>query len=481
MVQFTPTLFVFRKLKRNQVFISLILCAIGGVIAAIPAPSGVAPQAYPMFGIFVALVLGILLKPYPITTLSLFGFFVAIVCNLITIEEGCACFGETVIWFIALASIAAQSFVKTNLGRRIACIFIKQTGTHSLSLAYGLMLSECAFAPMIPSNTARAVCLSVPLAVSISEALGSSPKDKTEKVIGQFLNLCNMHANQISSTLFLTAMACNSMVQKFMANIGITITWCEWFLMALVPGLVCVLLSPWLIYKLAPPKLKEIPQAKVIAQKQLDAMPPIDKNEIKTICVFCAMLLFWVIGSFFKIPTALVALGGLCVLLATGVLDVDDITGAKEVWSIVIWLSIFTLLAWKLTEFGLIDYYSAMLKAALHECSWPIVLIIVSAIYYLGRYILPGNTIHACAMFPAFAQLLIACGVPAKVGCMVLAFITAYCGYVTPYATSPCPIIFNTGYIDLKLWWKIGVITGFFYFFIWIFVGGAWWKVLGYL
>jgi DASS family divalent anion:Na+ symporter len=274
-------------------------------------------------------------------------------------------------------------------------------------------------------------------------------------------------------------MASNLMTQKFMADVGVGITWGEWFLMALAPGIVCMVLSPWLIYKLAPPELKAIPQAKAIAQKQLDAMPPMDKNEIKTICVFCAMLFFWIMGSFLKIHTALVAIGGLSVLLVTKVLDVDDITEAKDVWSIVIWLSIFNLLAWKLSQFGLINHYSAILRSMLSGYSWPVVLIIVSAIYYFGRYILPGNTIHACAMFPAFAQLLIVCGVPAKIGCMTLAFITSYCGYVTPYATSPCPIIFNTGYIDLKLWWKVGFIAGFFYFFVWFFIGGAWWKVLG--
>jgi DASS family divalent anion:Na+ symporter len=288
-----------------------------------------------------------------------------------------------------------------------------------------------------------------------------------------------MHANQISSAIFLTAMASNLMTQKFMADVGVGITWGEWFLMALAPGMVCMLLSPWLIYKLAPPELKAIPQAKAIAQKQLEAMPPMAKNEIKTICVFGAMLLFWIMGSFLKIHTALVAIGGLCVLLITKVLDVEDITEAKEVWNIVIWLSIFNLLAWKLTQFGLINHYSAMLKSMLAGYCWPAALIVISIIYYLGRYILPGNTIHACAMFPAFAQLLIACGVPAKIGCMALAFITSYCGYVTPYATSPCPIIFNTGYISLKLWWKIGLIAGFFYSLVWFFIGGAWWKVLG--
>jgi DASS family divalent anion:Na+ symporter len=433
-----------------------------------------------MLGIFLSLILGILMKPYPITVLALFGLFAAMVFGLVSVNEGLQCFGESVIWLVAFASLAAKAFVKTNLGRRIACFFIKKTGHNAISLAYGLMLSEVALSPVIPSNTARGVCVSIPLTVSVSESLGSSPKDKTENLIGRFLSLCNMQANQLSSALFLTAIGSNPVVQKMMSNIGVDVSWMEWFLMACVPGLICMLAIPPLMYKLAPPELKEIPQATSIAQKQLDGMPPIDHREIATICVFSLMLFFWIVGGAFGIPTALVALGGLCALLALKVLSVDDITGAQDVWNIVIWLAILNFLAGKLTEYGLIQHYAKILKQVLAGYSWQSALLIISGIYYCARYFLPGNIMHACAMFPAFSSLLIACGVPAKIGCMALAFITAYCGYVTPYGSSSCPIILNTGYISQKLWWKVGLISGAFYFAVWSFIGVAWWKVLGY-
>jgi DASS family divalent anion:Na+ symporter len=320
----------------------------------------------------------------------------------------------------------------------------------------------------------------MPLMVSVSESLGSSPKNKTEGVIGRFLCLCNVQANQLVSALFLTAIGSNPVVLGMMNKLGVDVSWGEWAVMACVPGVLCVLLSPLLMYWLATPELKHIPQAVDIAQKQLDDMPRMDWREIVTIVVFIGMLFFWIMGGVFGINPTLVALGGLCALLVAGVLSVDDVTGAKDIWNIVIWLAIFNFLAGKLTEYGLIQHYTKALDSMLCTYSWQVALLIVSGIYYCARYILPGNIMHACAMFPAFAQLLMACGVPAKLGCMMLAFITAYCGYVTPYGSSPCPILLNTGYVNQALWWKVGGISGLIYFAIWYLVGGVWWKALGY-
>lgn len=469
-----------KNIRLSPSFVLMVLCFIGIVIAILPAPAGVDARAYPIFGIFIALIIGILLQPYPVTVLALSGLFLCIIFNLIPMKEAFGCFGEIVVWLIAFASIAAKSFVRTPLGRRLACFFIKKMGHSSLSLAYGLTLSEFVLAPMIPSNTARATCVTVPLTVSISESLGSDPKNKTEKVVGQFLSLCTMHANQLTSALFLTAMASNPMLQKFMADVGVHVTWGEWWIMAVVPGLTCLLLMPWLMYKLAPPALKQIPHAAEIAQKQLEELPPIQKKEWITMAVFLGMLVCWIFGATLGVSTAVIALGGLCVLLLTHVLTVDDFAGAKDIWDIITWLAILSIMASKLTEYGLIQHYSTILNRELGGLGWPLVLLIVSIVYYLARYIIPGNILHACAVFPAFSRLLIACGVPAKVGCMTLALITAYCGFVTPYATSSCPIILKTGYIEQKLWWKLGFVSGFIYMLVWGGIGSVWWKCLGY-
>jgi DASS family divalent anion:Na+ symporter len=237
---------------------------------------------------------------------------------------------------------------------------------------------------------------------------------------------------------------------------------------------------PLILYKLSPPEVKRFAKIEKLSNKSGDISAKISKGEWITIFVFAGMLFFWVFGDKFGLSITLVALGGLCILLLTRVLSIDDVLGARDIWSIFIWLSILNIMAEKLVEYGLIQHYALVLNQKLVGLSWGVVLVFVSLIYYFARYLIPGNVLHACAMFLAIANVLIGCGVPPKIGCMTLAMITAFCGFVTPYANSSSPLYMNTGYIEQKLWWRIGFITSFIYLFIYFVIGAAWWKFLGY-
>ena len=58
-----------------------------------------------------------------------------------------------------------------------------------------------------------------------------------------------------------------------------------------IPGVICMILMPWFIYKIYPPEIKETPQAAAMAQKELDALGPITKAEISVAIIFCALYL----------------------------------------------------------------------------------------------------------------------------------------------------------------------------------------------
>ena len=39
-------------------------------------------------------------------------------------------------------------------------------------------------------------------------------------------------------------------------------------------------------------------------------------------------------------------------------------------------------------------------------------------------------------------------------------------------------LFFGAGYMKTKDWWYIGLVTSIVYLLIWVFIGGAWWKLL---
>lgn len=91
------------------------------------------------------------------------------------------------IWLIVISFFFARGFVKTGLGDRIATYFVKWLGKSTLGLSYGLTLSEVLIAPAMPSTTARAGGVFLPIIKSLSLSAGSKPNDPSSKKLGSYL------------------------------------------------------------------------------------------------------------------------------------------------------------------------------------------------------------------------------------------------------------------------------------------------------
>lgn len=55
-------------------------------------------------------------------------------------------------------------------------------------------------------------------------------------------------------------------------SLGSTISWGQWALAGLVPGLICLLTAPAILYFLYPPEVKETPDAPAAARKELEKL-----------------------------------------------------------------------------------------------------------------------------------------------------------------------------------------------------------------
>lgn len=77
--------------------------------------------------------------------------------------------------FSPLSPPLVQGIEKTGLGARVANLFVKALGTSTLGLSMGLNIAECLLAPAMPSSSARAGGIFVPIIKSLSESAGSQP------------------------------------------------------------------------------------------------------------------------------------------------------------------------------------------------------------------------------------------------------------------------------------------------------------------
>lgn len=442
-------------------------------------PAGVSMVAWHMLAIFVATILGCITQPLPIAGVALIGMTLAVLLGVVSIDDATVGFGNGTVWMIGMAYFLSRGFINTGLGRRIALIFVKLFGKRTLGLAYALIGVDLVTAPATPSNTARAGGIVFPIIESLSDTFGSSPKDGTQSKIGSYLIFSEFHGDIITSGMFMTAMAPNLVAVALAKGLHVQISWIGWFVAAIVPGIICLALVPWLIYKLYPPEIKETPNAKEWADKELAEMGKVSLPEKLMAGVFVIALVLWMISSFIGLDATTVAFLAVGLLLLSGVLSVKDILAETGAWNTIVWFSILIFMANELNTLGFIPWMSKALGNSLHGMSWGIVMVVLVIFYFYSHYLFASGTAHVTAMYSALLAVAISAGAPATFAAVMLGFVGAIFGSTTQYANGPASALFGAGYNKQSDWWRLNFILGLVYLVVWGGIGSLWMKVLG--
>src|ERR1044071_8360979 len=104
------------------------LFAVGAIIWYAPIPKGIAVDAWHLFAIFVATIVGLILQPLPMGAIVLLGVLASALTGTLSIGDALNGFSNSTVWLIFVAYIFARAFAKTGLGRRVAYWFIRAFG-----------------------------------------------------------------------------------------------------------------------------------------------------------------------------------------------------------------------------------------------------------------------------------------------------------------------------------------------------------------
>lgn len=205
-------------------------------------------------------------------------------------------FSSPLIWLIVVAILISRGLNKTGPGSRIGLQFIALLGKRTIGIGYCLTVCELVLAPFTPRNTARGGGIVHPIMKSIASAFDSDPAQGTQGKVGTYLALVNYHANPVTSAMFLTATAPNPLVVDFVMRAGggsFHLSWTTWATCMLLPGLACLILMPLVIAMLAPPALKQMPDAVRYARTELERMGQLSPKEKVMLGTFGLLLVLW--------------------------------------------------------------------------------------------------------------------------------------------------------------------------------------------
>lgn len=457
----------------------LFAVCVGIVIWLLPVPEGVKPEAWKLLAIFVATIIGFILQPMPIGAIALISVGITGFLKVVKPADVLSGFGNTTIWLIVSAFLFAKGFIKTGLGRRIAYKIMSMIGDSSLKLGYAMVISDLIIAPATPSNTARGGGILYPIVKSLSSAFNSEPGETSRK-IGSYLIKTTFQGNCITSAMFITSVAPNSLVVALAAQTsGITISWGTWALAAILPGIIALIIAPYVIYKIYPPEITHTPEAKIFALDELKKMGVMSQGEKIVASVFALALILWATASFTKLDATMVALVCIGLMLVGHAIEWSDVLEEKGAWDTLIWMGALMSLAGALNKLGLIAWFAKAIAGGLLGVSWTMALGVLLVAYMYSHYAFASLSAHVTAMYAAFLAVAIAAGAPPFLAAMGLGVISGLMGGLTHYATGPAPIYFGSGYVTQGKWWKIGFIMSVINLIIFIGIGGMWWKLLG--
>jgi len=468
---------LIKQNKRGFQFVLILI--IGLIIWLSPMPEGLTPDAWRLLSIFIATIVGIVLKPLPMGAIALFSLTVTVLTETLSFEQAFKGFSQPIVWLVVSAFFIASGFIKTGLGTRIAYFFMSLFGRTTLGLGYSLATTELLISPFIPSLTARSGGVVFPVMKSLSEAFGSHPNDPSASKMGSFLTLCTFQAAVITSAMFYTAMAGNPLVADIAKQVNVDLSLTTWAIAAIVPGLACLVVMPFVIYKIAPPKVKNNPKAKEYSKEKLKELGKLKPKEWVMFGVFILLIALWSTANITGISATIAAFIGLIILLLTGILEWRDLTKEGGAWDTLVWFSTLVTLGAALNDVGITKWFSDFIVGQVGGFNWVVAFLLLSLIYFYTHYLFASNVAHIGAMLSPFLLIAVALGTPPMLAVLVLAGFSNLFGGLTHYGCGPAPILFGSGFVKIGTWWRVGFILSLFNVTIWLVLGSLWWKLLG--
>ncbi|SUG50900.1 putative cation transporter [Salmonella enterica subsp. arizonae] len=295
----------------------------------------------------------------------------------------------------------------------------------------------------MPSNTARCGGVIYPIADSLARSFDSHPEDESRSKIGTFLITCIGNINDVTAALFMTGYTGNLLAVKLAANAGVTLSWGSWFMAALLPCLVSLLIVPLLVYWLTRPEIKHTPDAPDLARKELAQMGSMARGEwlmLATVGVFAGAVDFWRharrgchYGLFCR----------LSILLLSGVLTWEDVKSEKGAWDTLIWFAALLMMANQLKKLGFTSWFGNLIGdsigSTMHGTSWVIILLLLNAAYFYTHYFFASGNAQIAALYAVFLGVGLHLNIPAAPMALMLAFTSSlYCS-LTQYTHARGP------------------------------------------
>jgi L-tartrate/succinate antiporter len=442
---------------------------VGALVVALPVPAGLTTEAWRYFAVFLAVIVSLIAEPVPGAVSGLIGITVATGLLLVaprpvdSIRWALTGFADSTVWLMFVAFMFALGYTKTGLGRRIALLLVRRLGGRTVGLGYAIALADLILAPFVPSNTARSGGIVFPIVENIPVLYGSAPGE-TRRGIGAYVMWTAFATTCVTSSMFVTALAPNLLAVTLMREIAhVEVTWTGWMIGFLPLGLLLFATQPLLIHRLCRPAVAPTAEVPEWARRELGAMGPISRREVRMGLLAVLALTLWIFGGPWVHPTT-VALLSLCLMIVTGVVSWQDVLEYRRGWNNLVWFATLITLADGLSRVGFLPWFATKVAASVGGLPTTVKVVLIVSVFFVAHYMFASLTAHATALLPVLlGAIVVIPGLPIPVVALGLSYTLGLMGIITPYATGSAPLYYGSGYISHRDFWTFGLGFGALY------------------
>ncbi|MDR3670035.1 MAG: DASS family sodium-coupled anion symporter [Holophaga sp.] len=390
-------------------------------------------------------------------------------------------FSNTAWALVAGALFLAAAMTRTGLDKRIALFVLSKIGARTNRVLIGVILVGFILSFFVPSTTARVSCL-VPIVMGIITVFGVKQKSR---FAGMML-IATAQADSLWNVGIKTAAAQNMVAVSFIQKqLGVDISWMKWFIAAAPFSAIMSVVLYWVLMKMMPPEVDEIPGGKAAVAKSLRELGPMTGAEKRLLSLSLILLCFWTTeGSLHTIDTSTTTIAAITIMLLPGI----GVMNWKEAQDRIPWGT--------LVLFGVgISLGSALLSTqaaawlakgivglcGLHGASAFMILVVLSLFLIVIHLGFASATALAAAMIPIIISVLQAVKTPGLniVGLtMILQYVVSF-GMLLPVNAPQNMIAYSTGTFEVKDFVRTGIPLTIAAYALILLLGATYWKWLG--
>mgnify|MGYP004530575307 FL=1 len=485
-------------MKRNLGIMGLPLAfIILALILLVPTPPDLSSAGHRMLGVLVFSVIIWITEAvsYPVSAaviMSLMAFLLGTAPNMLNpskilgtsgaLKMALSGFSSPALALVGAALFIAAAMMKTGLDRRIALFILSKIGARTNRVLAGVIIVGFVLSFFVPSTTARVSCM-VPIVLGIISAFGVPLKSRFSAV----MMIAIAQADSIWNVGIKTAAAQNMIAIGFIEKqLGTTVSWLDWFIAAAPFAIIMSVILYFVLLKLIPPEMDEVPGGQETIAKELAKLGPMRSEEKKLMFISVILLFLWstekILHPFDTSSTTLAAIT-LMLLPGIGIMSWKE-AQSRIGWGTLVLFGVGISLGSTILSTKAADWIAHVIVNTfnLYDTTAFFIIAILALFLIIIHMGFASATALAAAMIPIIISVLQGASEHSALNVVGMTVILQYVicfGFILPVNAPQNMVAFSTGAFAAKDFIKTGIPLTIIAYGTILLLSATYWKFLG--